>query len=312
MEGFDWLIWAACFLTGTFFVYGILHYSGMRRMVRDRFKKSSATSAISLYPGGGGSSLKKRFLEWLSSFGKYAMKGKEDASKLRFSLIQAGYRHPKGPAIFLGIRVLAPFLLALPYLLANVMGGVMASGNLLVCLMLAGTGFYLPPYILKALISRRQERLDHSLPDVLDLLIVCVEGGLSLQSALHRVSDEVRNVSVDMYHELHLTNAELRTGITREMALKNLGERTGAATVKSLVGIMIQSDKMGTSIAQALRVHSNFLRMQRAQKAEEKAGKLPVKIMIPLLLFIFPTILITVMGPAVINIMHALSNTKIF
>src|SRR5208337_4940086 len=187
-----------------------------------------------------------------------------------------------------------------PYLLANVMGGVMASGNLMVCLMLAGTGFYLPPYVLKAMIARRQERLDLALPDVLDLLVVCVESGLSLQSALHRVTDEVRNVSVDMHHELHLTNAELRTGISREMALKNLGERTGAQTVKSLVGIMIQSDKMGTSIAQALRV----------QKAEEKAGKLPVKIMIPLLLCIFPAILIIIMGPAVISTMHALSNTK--
>ena len=312
MEGLDWLIWGACFLTATFFVYGIMHYAGSRRMVRDRFKKSTATAAMSLYQRGGGSSLKKRFLDWISSFGKYAMKDKEDTSKLRFSLIQAGYRHPKGPTIFLGIRVLAPFLLALPYLLANAMGGVMASGNLMVCLLLAATGFYVPPYVLQALIARRQERLDLSLPDVLDLLVVCVEGGLSLQSALHRVSDEVRNVSVDMYHELHLTNAELRTGISREMALKNLGERTGAQTVKSLVGIMIQSDKMGTSIAQALRVHSDFLRVQRAQKAEEKAGKLPVKIMIPLLLCIFPAILIIIMGPAVISTLHALSNTKIF
>ncbi len=113
-----------------------------------------------------------------------------------------------------------------------------------------------------------------------------------------------------MHNELHLTNAELRTGISRETALKNLGERTGDQNVKSLVGIMIQSDKMGTSIAQALRVHSDFLRVQRAQKAEEKAGKLPVKIMIPLLLFIFPAIMIIVMGPAAIKTMHALSNVK--
>ncbi len=312
MAGLDWLIWGACFLTGTFFIYGILLYAGSRRMLRDRFKKSSAPAAMSLYQRGAGSSLKKRFLEWISSFGKYAMKDKENICKLRFSLIQAGYRHPKGPTIFLGIRTLAPFLLALPYLLANVMGGVMASGNLMICLMLAGVGFYAPPYVLKAMIARRQERLDLGLPDVLDLLIVCVEGGLSLQSALHRVSDEVRNVSEEMHNELHLTNAELRTGISRETALKNLGERTGAQNVKSLVGIMIQSDKMGTSIAQALRVHSDFLRVQRAQKAEEKAGKLPVKIMIPMVLFIFPAIFIVVIGPAIISTMKALSNNRIF
>ncbi|MGO9621937.1 MAG: type II secretion system F family protein [Desulfobaccales bacterium] len=310
MEGLDWLIWGACFLTGTFFIYGILHYAGSRRMVRDRFKKTPTTASMSLYPGGGGANLKKRFLDWISSFGKYAMKDKEETSKLRFSLIQAGYRNPKAPTIFLGIRVLAPFLLALPYLLANAMAGVMANGNLMYCLLLAATGFYVPPYILKAMIARRQERLDRGLPDVLDLLIVCVEGGLSLQSALHRVSDEVRNISLELYHELHLTNAELRTGISRELALKNFGERTGAQTVKSLVGIMIQSDKMGTSIAQALRVHSDFLRVQRAQQAEERAGKLPVKIMIPLLLFIFPAIMIIVIGPAVINTIHALSSVK--
>ena len=307
MEGFNWLIWGACFFTTTFFIYGILHYTGSRRMVRDRFRKTPVAQPMSLLQGGGGT-LKKRFLEWVSSFSKYAMNDKQDTSKLRFSLIQAGYRHPKSPAVFLGIRVLAPFLLALPYLLANVMDGVLAAGNLMICLLLAGAGFYLPPMILRAMISRRQQRLDQTLPDVLDLLVVCVEGGLSLQAALHRVSDEVRNISVEMYQELNLTNAELRAGISRELALKNLGERTGAQTIKSLVGIMVQSERMGTSIAQALRVHSNFLRVQRAQKGEEKAGKLPVKIMIPLLLFIFPTIMIIVMGPAVIMTVRTLSN----
>ncbi len=308
MQGMDWLIWGACFTTGTLFVYGIMHYVGTRRMVRDRFKTNRATASISLHHGSG---LKKSFMDWVSSFGKYAMKGKEDTSKLRFALIQAGYRHPKSPTVFLGIRVLAPFLLVFPYLLFNAMDGKMASGNLMYCLLLAGTGFYVPPFILKAMIARRQERLDRGLPDVLDLLIVCVEAGLSLQVALNRVSDEIRSVCVEMYHELHLTNAELRTGISRETALKNLGERTGAPTVRSLVGIMIQSDKMGTSIASALRVHSDFLRMQRAQRAEEKAGKLPVKIMIPLLLFIFPAIMLVVMGPAVIRTIHAFSHVTL-
>lgn len=301
--GSDWFIWAACFITGTLFVYGILHYTGSRRIVRDRFKKTtSATAIMPLYQRGGGG-VKKRFLDWLSSFGKYAVKDKEQTSKLRFTLIQAGYRHPKSPSVFLGIRVVAPFILVVPYLIANVMDGVMASGNLVVCLLLAGTGFYAPHYILQAMIKRRQERLDHALPDILDLLIVCMEAGLSLQATLNRVSDEVRTVSKDMFEELHLTNAELRTGVSREMALKNLGERCGAQTVKSLVGMMVQSDKMGTSLANALRVHSDFLRVQRSQKAEETAAKLPVKILFPMLLFIFPAVFIVVLGPAAINIM---------
>jgi tight adherence protein C len=104
---------------------------------------------------------------------------------------------------------------------------------------------------------------------------------------------------------MQLTNAELRTGIPRETAMKNLGERTGVQNIKSLVGLMIQSDKMGASIAQALRTHASFLRVQRAQKAEEKAAKLPVKILFPMLVFIFPAVFIVILGPAVIQILHS-------
>ena len=132
-----------------------------------------------------------------------------------------------------------------------------------------------------------------------------LEAGLSLQSTLNRVSDEVRPISMDLYHELHLTNAELRTGITRETALRNMGERTGVQSVNSLVGMMIQSEKMGTSMSQALRVHSNFLRVQRSQKAEAIAAKLPVKIMFPMMAFIFPAIFVVVLGPAAINLLHS-------
>ena len=132
-----------------------------------------------------------------------------------------------------------------------------------------------------------------------------LEAGLSLQSTLNRVSDEVRPISMDLYHELHLTNAELRTGISRETALKNMGERTGVQSVNSLVGMMIQSEKMGTSMSQALRVHSSFLRVQRSQKAEAIAAKLPVKIMFPMMAFIFPAIFVVVLGPAAINLLHS-------
>ncbi len=304
MMGFDWLIWLACFVTGTLFVYGVLHYAASRRLVRDRFKKTTV-KAMPLYHGAGEDNWMKRFLEWVSSFGKFAAKDKEDTYKLRLALIQAGFRHPKGTAIFFGFQVLGAVLLPLPYLLINAMNGKMASGNLFACIMLAGGGFYLPKLILSVLSSRRKDRIDKALPDVLDLLIVCMEAGLSLQATINRVADEVRPISMDLHSELTLLNAELRTGITREMALKNLGERTGVQNVNSLCGMMIQSDRMGTSISQALRVHSAFLRTQRAQKAEEQAAKLPVKIMFPMLLFIFPAVFIVVLGPAVINIMHS-------
>jgi tight adherence protein C len=269
-------------------------------MVRDRFKKVS-TDTMPLVYRGEDNGLKKQFLNWISSLGHFATDSKKDDSDLRLSLIQAGFRHPKGIAIYFGLRFLLALLLPVLYLLANVMNGVMNRGNLLICFLLAGSGFYVVPYLLRFITRRRQDRIDKALPDVLDLLIVCMEAGLSLQATINRVSDEVKSISTDMYRELQLTNAELRTGISRELALRNLGERTGVQNVKALVGLMIQSDKMGASIVQALRTHAAFLRVQRSQKAEERAAKLPVKILIPLLLFIFPAIFVVVMGPAVIQ-----------
>jgi tight adherence protein C len=128
-----------------------------------------------------------------------------------------------------------------------------------------------------------------------------MEAGLSLQATINRVSDEVKNISLDLFKELQLTNAELRTGISRETALRNLGERSGVQNVQALVGLMIQSDKMGASIVQSLRTHAAFLRVKRSQQAEEQAAKLPVKILFPLLLCIFPAIFVVLLGPAAIQ-----------
>jgi len=300
MTGLFWVIATASFATVAFLTYGVLSYFNSRKMVRDRFKKVS-TDTMPLGYRGEDNGFKKQFLTWISSLGHYAKDGKEDDSKLRQSLIQAGFRHPKGTAIYFGLRFLLALLLPVFYLLANVMNGVMNRGNLLFCFLLAVAGFYVGPYLLKLITRRRQDRIDKALPDVLDLLIVCMEAGLSLQATLNRVSDEVKGVSIDLYKELQLTNAELKTGISREVALKNLGERTGVQNVKALVGLMIQSDRMGASIVDALRTHAAYLRVQRSQRAEEQAGKLPVKILFPLLLFIFPAIFLVVLGPAAVQ-----------
>jgi tight adherence protein C len=302
-----WVIAIASFATVACLTYGVLSYCNNRKMVRNRFKQASIDS-MPLINRTGDNSFKKRFLDWISSLGHYAADEKQDDSELRQSLIQAGFRHPKGTAIYFGLRFLLALLLPVLYLLANMMNGVMDQGNLLYCFLLAGAGFYVCPYLLKFLISQRQDRIDRALPDVLDLLIVCMEAGLSLQATINRVSDEVKNISMDLFRELQLTNAELRTGITRELALRNLGERTGVQNVKALVGLMIQSDRMGASIVQALRTHASFLRVQRSQRAEERAAKLPVKILFPLLLCIFPAIFVVVIGPAIIN----MSKTSFF
>jgi tight adherence protein C len=296
-----WVIALASFATVAFLTYGALSYFNSRKMVRDRFK-TGAPEAMPLIYRGEVNSFKKQFFDWISSLGKYAKDKQEDDSKLRQALIQAGFRHPKGTAIYFGLRFLLALMLPVLYLLANVMNGVLNRGNLLVCFLLAGAGFYIIPYLLRFITRRRQDRIDKALPDVLDMLIVCMEAGLSLQSTINRVSDEVKNISKDLFKELQLTNAELRTGIGREIALKNFGERTGVQNVKALVGLMIQSDRMGASIVQALRTHASFLRVQRSQRAEEQAAKMPVKILFPLLLFIFPAIFVVVLGPAAIQI----------
>ena len=295
-----WVMATASFATVAFLTYGILSYCHNRKMVRDRFKPVSNDS-MPLVHRGADHGFKKRFLQWISSLGHYAVDEKQDISEVRLSLIQAGFRHPKGTAIYFGLRFLLALLLPVLYLLANVMNNVMSRGNLLFCFLLAASGFYVGPYLLRFITRRRQDRIDKALPDVLDLLIVCMEAGLSLQATINRVSDEVKSISTDLYKELQLTNAELRTGLIREVALRNLGERTGVQNVKALVGLMIQSDRMGASIVQALRTHASFLRVQRSQQAEERAAKLPVKILFPLLLFIFPAIFVVVMGPAVIQ-----------
>jgi tight adherence protein C len=296
-----WIIALASFATVALLTYGVLSYYNNRKLVRDRFKKVSTDATPIIYRGEV-NSFKKQFLDWVSSLGNFATDGEGDNSELRQSLIQAGFRHPKGTAIYFGLRLLLAFLLPVLYLTANVVNGVVNRGNLLFCFLLAGIGYYSVHYLLKFIIGRRQDRIDKALPDVLDLLIVCMEAGLSLQATINRVADEVKSISVDLFKELQLLNAELRTGVGREVALKSLGERTGVQNVKALVGLMIQSDKMGASIVQSLRTHASFLRVQRSQKAEEKAAKLPVKILFPLLLFIFPSIFVVVMGPAFIQI----------
>ncbi len=305
MNGMAWLGGIGAFISCSTFTYGLLVYYKERRAIRERLRSPAAGGLPMLQRDSNQYTLMKQFLEWLSSFGKLTVKDQEEVSKARAVLVHAGVRHPKGPAIFGGIRALIAIVLPLPYFMTMLMQAHLSAGVMAFGLLLAALGFYLPHYGLKFYIKRRQDRMDKALPDVLDLLIVCMEAGLSLQASINRISDEIRPISKDLFNELQLTNAELRTGIPRETALKNLGERTGVQSIKSLVGLMVQSDKMGASIAQALRTQASFLRVQRAQRAEEKAAKLPVKILFPMLVFIFPAVFVVILGPAVIQILHS-------
>ncbi len=302
MSSYIWILQGAIFMTFALVVYGAMTYYRHRKAIKERYQGPPAPSAVSLIrKDTKENSTKKQFLEWVSSFGKWAVKDQEEAFKTRLSLIQAGFRNPKGPAVYFGLRALTAFFLPLPYVAAVLMKGMMNPMYLVFAFMLSGAGFYLPQYLLAMKTRRRQDQIDKALPDVLDLLIVCMEAGLSLQATLNRVAEEIQPLSKELYKELQVTNAELRTGIPRDLAMKHLGERTGVKNLQSLVALMVQSDRMGASIATSLRTHAAFVRIQRGQKAEEMAAKLPVKILFPMLFFIFPAIFIVILGPAAIQ-----------
>ncbi len=298
----DLLMMGATFICVSLLTYGVVIYRRHRQMLKSRFRKPEVQARPLLKKEERGDSLKKRFIEWVSSVGKIALKDHVGVIQLRQSMIQAGYRHANAPAVYFGLRALLAFTLPLPYLMWPILTGKATPVNILVAFVFVAAGYFLPQYLLQVSIRKRQDRLDKTLPDVLDLMIVSMEAGLSLQSTINRVAEEIKPVSKDFHSELQITNGELRTGLPRDIALKNLGERTGVQSVKSLVALMVQSEKMGSSIAHALRTHAEFTRVQRAQKAEEIAAKLPVKILFPTLVCILPALFIVILGPAGIQI----------
>jgi tight adherence protein C len=168
------------------------------------------------------------------------------------------------------------------------------------------TGFFLPPYFLKKSIKKRQRDLRWGLADALDLMVVSVEAGLGLNAAMMKVSSELKDVHAAVAAEFELANLEIRVGRDRDEALRNLAERTGVDDLRSLVAMLIQTDKFGTSIAKGLRVFSDSLRTKRRQRAEQEAQKAAVKLLFPLACFLFPTLFIAILGPAALNLIDVL------
>ncbi len=300
-----WTIEATIFVMMFLLTYGLAISWASRSKVKAR-AASPAPMPMSpvLRQKLKASRLKKWSVEWLALSGQWALPNLDRISAMRKSLIMAGYRHPKAPAAYLGLRVLAAFALPLPFLLLLVIRGHLTPGPLLMAFSLSIIGFYLPATILGSKIKRRQDRLDRALPDILDMFVISMDAGLSLNAALQRVSEEIRGVFNDFYEELQLTAAELRTGITWDEAFENLAKRTGVQSIRSMVSLMVQSGKLGGSIGDALRHHAEFTRTQRLLRAEERAAKLPVKMVIPMIFCIFPSILIVVVGPGLIHIFN--------
>ncbi len=230
-------------------------------------------------------------------------------SKLRMNLAMAGLRLENAPMLFLASKTVMAVLLglgAVAYVWAKGMTLENAFGIILIGI---GLGFLAPNIWLSSAVSKRKEKIRNGLPDTLDMMVISVESGLGLDAAFQRVGDEMKKVHPVLSEELQLVTLESQMGIPRSEALCNLSARTGLDEVRSLVAIINQAERFGTSIAKALRNQSDALRVKRRQAAEERAQKTTVKLMAPLILFIFPAILVVLAGPAALKMIEALGNT---
>jgi tight adherence protein C len=233
----------------------------------------------------------------IKRIGEKAPKTVKEQGALRLRLLQAGFRRPEAMTIFFGIRIM--FALTLFLLFST---SIIMRPNVTIALAGVGFGYIFPGMVLARLAKRRAHRIRLSLADALDLMVVSVEAGLGLDQALMRVGSELAFAYPDLSDELRLVNLELRAGKSRSEALRNLSDRTGS----SLVTMLIQTDKFGTSVAQSLRVYSETLRTKRRQRAEEAAAKTGVKMVFPLVFCIFPAIWVVTIGPAAIKFMTVL------
>ena len=241
--------------------------------------------------------------------GEKAPRSPKELGALRLRLVQAGYRRDEALTVFFGIRV--SFALLLFALFST---SIVTRPNIMLALGGFGLGYLLPGMVLARKAKARAHRIRLALADMLDLLVVSVEAGLGLDQAISRVGSELAFAYPELSDELRLINLELRAGKARAEALRNLADRTGVEDLSSLVTMLIQTDKFGTSVAQSLRVYSETLRTKRRQRAEEAAAKTGVKMVFPLVFCIFPAIWIVTIGPAAIRFVTVLfpliENTK--
>jgi tight adherence protein C len=232
-------------------------------------------------------------------------------SHFRTRFMNAGYRGSNAPLLFFTAKTLLAFVLpGLAILYLSLSSTLLAQHMmLLIVLLFAALGYFLPNILLEKRINDRKREIFESFPDAIDLTTVCVEAGLGLDAALARVGAEMQTKSLALGEELHLLSLELRAGSSRERALKNLALRTGVEEIDALVAMLVQSDRFGTSVADSLRVHSDNLRTKRRQRAEEAAAKVPLKLLFPVIFCIFPSLLLVLMGPAFITVYRILLPT---
>jgi len=284
------------------FVY--LHTQEVLQMWRRRAEGQTVASEEAAASGGFTALVQSQLravLEWLAKFNQPS--NVEEMRETRRLLITAGYRGRKAPVFYTGAKLLlavvAVVLMAI--IPAKALGFPTANNLIFYYLLAAACGYYAPSIWLKRTIATRQDDLQRAIPDALDLMVVCVEAGLGLDQAIARVGADVNQGHPVLGDELNVLSLELRAGVQRQEALRNLANRTNLDEVRNLVALLVQTDRFGTSIGQALRVHADSMRTTRRLRADELAAKLPVKLLIPLMFFIFPSMFIVTVGPALIR-----------
>ncbi|MGA2578902.1 MAG: type II secretion system F family protein [Bryobacteraceae bacterium] len=270
----------------------------LKRLSQIGAKTADATLLQSIAP-----SPRTRIEQIVKPFQEVVPRSLEDVSTLQKRLIRAGYREPGYVNIFYGAKVLVPAILCILITVTQ----VYAYAPLFLYALAAGLGFMAPDFWLSNRISARKLKLRLGLPEALDLIVICVEAGLSMDKATMRTAEELRISQPAIADELNLVYLEQRAGRPRGEAWRNLGDRTDVDTIRSLASILIQADKFGTSIGKMLRAHSETLRTRRRQDAEEQAAKTTVKLVFPLVLFIFPSLFVVTLGPSMIIMFEGFS-----
>ena len=256
-------------------------------------------------------SSKQKLQDAIGKLGEQMMKrGTPDLEGWTKRLVQAGFWSPEATRIFFGARVVLAVVLIVAGLATGAIFDLRLPAMLLLSLWLGGVGWLVPSLYVRQRRKKRQLEISQALADALDLMVACVEAGIGLNQALVRVAEEIRNISEALSAEFAMVNLEIRAGTARDDALRNLAERTGVEDIESLVSTLIQTDRFGTSVGRALRVQADTLRQKRRQRAEEEAAKTTIKLVFPLVLFVFPALFVVILGPAVIQVVQALADMQ--
>lgn len=288
---------------------GVITWIGYRHYSRPaRFYDQLGTVE---FPGafeGEGVQAESAFVRVVRVIGEKVPISPQDATMTRRLLIAAGHRSEQAVGVYYGIKVLsAVAFLGIGFALQpHLPPGIV---RIIVLVAAAAGGYFAPALVLDILVSSRQDRLKLALPDALDLMVVCVEAGLGLDQALVSVGKELEITHKEISEELRLVTLEMQAGKRRAEALRNLAERTGETEIRKLTAILVQTDRFGTSMAESLRTHSDFMRVRRRQEAEERAAKIGVKLVFAIFFFILPTMFVMVAGPGVLQIFKQLFPT---